>query len=154
MDGTIREKNPGSSVAMERSRSRTTDHSSESSSVAVGTAPARSYSSPLWTSRVASPPSSRMRLGPPPSGQRKIRSVAHQYSVRVSPFQANTGTPLGSSTVPSRPMATAAAAWSWVEKMLQLAHRTWAPRATSVSMSTAVCTVMCSEPAIRASASG
>ena len=44
----------------------------------------------------------------------------------------------------------AAAAWSWVEKMLQLAHRTSAPSATRVSMSTAVCTVMCSEPAIRA----
>ena len=48
----------------------------------------------------------------------------------------------------------AAAAWSWVEKMLQLAQRTWAPRATSVSISTAVCTVMCSEPVIRAPASG
>ena len=38
--------------------------------------------------------------------------------------------------------------------MLQLAHRTWAPSATSVSMRTAVCTVMCSEPVMRAPVSG
>ena len=38
--------------------------------------------------------------------------------------------------------------------MLQLAQRTSAPSATRVSISTAVCTVMCSEPAIRAPASG
>ena len=78
----------------------------------------------------------------------------HQYSSSVSPFQAKTGTPLGSSTVPSGPTATAAAAWSWVEKMLQEAQRTSAPSATSVSISTAVWIVMCSEPAIRAPASG
>ena len=78
----------------------------------------------------------------------------HQYSSRVSPFQAKTGTPCGSSTVPFGPTATAAAAWSWVEKMLQEAQRTSAPSATSVSMSTAVWIVMCSEPAIRAPASG
>ena len=34
--------------------------------------------------------------------------------------------------------AMAAAAWSWVEKMLQLAQRTSAPSATSVSIRTAV----------------
>ena len=56
--------------------------------------------------------------------------------------------------VPYGPTTTAAAAWSWVEKMLQDAQRTSAPSATSVSMSTAVCTVMCSEPEIRAPASG
>ena len=78
----------------------------------------------------------------------------HQYSSRDSPFQANTGTPAGSSTVPVGPTATAAAAWSWVEKMLQEAQRTSAPSATRVSIRTAVCTVMCSEPAIRAPASG
>ena len=49
---------------------------------------------------------------------------------------------------------TAAAAWSWVEKMLQEAQRTSAPSAVSVSMSTAVWMVMCSEPAMRAPASG
>ncbi len=43
----------------------------------------------------------------------------HQYSSSDSPFQANTGTPAA---------AMAAAAWSWVEKMLQLAQRTSAPR--------------------------
>ncbi len=78
----------------------------------------------------------------------------HQYSSRVSPFQAKTGTPLGSSGVPSGPTAIAAAAWSWVEKMLQLAHRTSAPSAARVSMSTAVWMVMCSEPVIRAPRSG
>ena len=51
-------------------------------------------------------------------------------------------------------MATAAAAWSCVEKMLHDAHRTSAPSSTSVSMSTAVWIVMCSEPEMRAPASG
>ena len=78
----------------------------------------------------------------------------HQYSGRLSPFQAKTGTPFGSSGVPSGPTTIAAAAWSWVEKMLQLAQRTCAPSAVSVSMSTAVCTVMCSDPVIRAPRSG
>ena len=50
--------------------------------------------------------------------------------------------------------AIAAAAWSWVEKMLHDAQRTSAPSATSVSMSTAVWMVMCSEPVMRAPASG
>ena len=78
----------------------------------------------------------------------------HQYSSSVSPFQANTGTPRGSSGVPSGPTATAAAAWSWVEKMLQLHQRTSAPSAVSVSISTAVWIVMCSEPVMRAPFSG
>ena len=69
----------------------------------------------------------------------------HQYSSRVSPFQAKTGTPAA---------AIAAAAWSWVEKMLQLAQRTSAPRAIRVSIRTAVWIVMWSEPVIRAPASG
>ena len=86
--------------------------------------------------------------------QSKMRSVHHQYSSSDSPFQAKTGTPFGSSTVPSGPTTTAAAASSCVEKMLQLAQRTCAPRATSVSMSTAVCTVMCRLPAMRAPANG
>ena len=50
--------------------------------------------------------------------------------------------------------AIAAAAWSWVEKMLQEAQRTSAPSAFSVSISTAVWIVMCSEPAMRAPFSG
>ncbi len=94
---------------------------------------------------VASPPSSRIMFGPSPSGQLSACSVHHQYSSRVSPFQANTGMPAA---------AIAAAAWSWVEKMLQDAQRTSAPRAIRVSISTAVCTVMCSEPVIRAPLSG
>ena len=69
----------------------------------------------------------------------------HQYSSSVSPFQAKTGTPAA---------AIAAAAWSCVEKMLQRAQRTSAPSATSVSISTAVWIVMCSEPVMRAPLSG
>ena len=56
--------------------------------------------------------------------------------------------------MPSGPTTAAAAAWSWVEKMLQLAQRTSAPSDVSVSISTAVWIVMCSEPVIRAPASG
>ena len=48
----------------------------------------------------------------------------------------------------------AAAAWSWVEKMLQEAQRTSAPSAISVSISTAVWMVMWSEPEMRAPFSG
>jgi hypothetical protein len=50
--------------------------------------------------------------------------------------------------------AIAAAAWSCVEKMLHEAQRTSAPSATSVSISTAVWIVMCSEPVMRAPLSG
>ena len=70
----------------------------------------------------------------------------HQYSSSVSPFQAKTGHAGG--------LAIAAAAWSWVEKMLHEHQRTSAPSATSVSISTAVWMVMCSEPVMRAPLSG
>ena len=50
--------------------------------------------------------------------------------------------------------AIAAAAWSWVEKMLQEAQRTSAPSACSVSISTAVWIVMCRDPVMRAPFSG
>ena len=69
----------------------------------------------------------------------------HQYSSSVSPFQAKTGMPAS---------AIAAAAWSWVEKMLQEAQRTSAPSDTSVSIRTAVWIVMWSEPVMRAPLSG
>ena len=82
-----------------------------------------------------------MRCGPLPPGKRSAISVHHQYSSRLSPFQAYTGTPVA---------AIAAAAWSCVEKMLQLAQRTSAPRATRVSINTAVWMVMCNEPVMRA----
>jgi len=52
------------------------------------------------------------------------------------------------------PAAIAAAAWSWVEKMLHEAQRTSAPSARRVSIRTAVWIVMCSEPAMRAPLSG
>ena len=120
-------------------------YSSLSAVAGSGTAPAFSNSTPLWTSSVASPPSSRIMFGPCPSGHVSACSVHHQYSSSVSPFQANTGMPAS---------AIAAAAWSWVEKMLHDAQRTSAPRATSVSISTAVWIVMCSEPVMRAPLSG
>ena len=145
---------PGWSASELRSWSRMTCHSSGSSSAGDGTPPAFSYSAPLCTNRVASPPSSRIMFGPSPSGQLSACSVQRQYSSRVSPFQAKTGMPLGSSGVPSGPTATAAAAWSWVEKMLQLAQRTCAPSAVSVSISTAVWIVMCRLPVILAPRSG
>ena len=62
--------------------------------------------------------------------------------------------PCGSSAVPFGPTATAAAAESWVEKMLHETQRTSAPSAVSVSIRTAVWTVMCSEPMIFTPASG
>ena len=122
----------------------------------VGTTPAFSNSTPLWTSSVASPPSSRIMLGPtgPASPKSNSLSVAHQYSARVSPFHANTETPCGASGVPCGPTTAAAAAWSCVEKMLHDTQRTSAPSDTSVSMRTAVWTVMCREPAMRAPCRG
>ncbi len=60
-------------------------------------------------------------------------------------MKAKTGTPVA---------ATAAAAWSCVEKILHDAQRTSAPSSRSVSMRTAVWMVMCSEPMTRAPASG
>src|SRR4051794_35713129 len=119
-----------------------------------GALPSFSARTPRWTSIVASPPSSRIMFAPDSPGHWRICWAHHQYSSSDSPFQANTGTPCGSSTVPFGPTTTAAAAWSWVEKMLQEAHRTSAPSSTSVSMSTAVWMVMCSDPAIRAPARG
>ncbi len=71
--------------------------------------------------------------------------VQSQYSSSDSPFQAKTGKPA---------LAMAAAAWSWVEKILQLAHRTDAPKAARLSMSTAVSTVMCNDPVMRTPCSG
>ena len=78
--------------------------------VGSGTTPVASYSTPLCNNMVASPPSSKIMFGPSPSGHVIIWSVAHQYSSSVSPFQANTGTPFGSSTEPFGPTTTAAAA--------------------------------------------
>ena len=51
-------------------------------------------------------------------------------------------------------LAIAAAAWSWVENMLQEAQRTFAPKSFKVSIKTAVWTVMCKEPVIRAPFNG
>mmetsp|Transcript_15355 Transcript_15355/g.17060 ORF Transcript_15355/g.17060 Transcript_15355/m.17060 type:complete len:207 (+) Transcript_15355:46-666(+) len=99
------------------------------------------------TRLVRSPPSSRIMLGwvSSPGKPRTTCSTHQSYSSSVSPFQAKTGTPA---------LATAAAAASLVEKMLHEHHRTRAPRAVRVSMRTAVCTVMCRQPAMRAPARG
>src|SRR6185503_2045198 len=112
-------------------QSRMTPRSSGSlSGLNAGTLPAFSNSAPLCTTSVASPPSSTISVGPLPSGHSSASLVHHQYSSRVSPFQANTGVPFGLSTDPpvsGRPTTTAAAAWSWVEKMLHDTQRTSAP---------------------------
>src|SRR5690606_37220086 len=100
-----------------------------------GTRPVFSNSTPLWISRVASPPSSTIWVGPEPRPKAGIRSVHHQYSSSDSPFHANTGTPAGALAEPpfsGRPTAMAAAAWSWVLKILQEHQRTSAPRRSSV----------------------
>ena len=72
-------------------------------------------------------------------GSRAAR-VKSQYSSKDSPLKAKTLTPA---------WAIAAAAWSWVLKMLQLAQRTEAPSSTSVSIRTAVSMVMCNDPETR-----
>merc|ERR1719352_2027045 len=89
-----------------------------------------SNSLPLWIRRVASPPSSTSWSQPSLPGTVIICSVHHQYSGSVSPFHANT------VEVPA--FAMAAAAWSWVLKMLQEHHLTLAPKAAKVSMRTPV----------------
>ena len=102
---------PGFFACSARSRSRITPHSSGSLSLSKpGITPLFSYSVPLCTSSVASPPSSSSRFGPVPSLHISACSVHHQYSSSVSPFHANTGVPFGDSTVPCGPTATAAAA--------------------------------------------
>merc|ERR1712176_1755665 len=97
-----------------------------------------SNSLPLWISNVASPPTSTSWSQPSSPGTVIICSVHHQYSASVSPFHAKT------VDVPA--LAMAAAAWSWVLKILQEHQRTLAPSAASVSISTPVWIVMCSEP--------
>merc|ERR1719446_479031 len=97
-----------------------------------------SNSLPLWISRVASPPSSTSKSHPSLPGTVIICSVHHQYSGSVSPFHAKT------VEVPA--LAMAAAAWSWVLKILQEHHRTFAPKADKVSISTPVWIVMCKDP--------
>ena len=146
-----------SAASSRRIRSRMTPYSSESCSGSNAGTLVFENSRPLCRNRVASPPSSTIRVGPWPDGHASASAVHHQYSGSVSPFQANTGMPRGLSTVPpvsGRPTTTAAAAWSCVEKMLQETQRTSAPSRSSVSISTAVCTVMCSEPMIREPFSG
>ena len=77
---------------------------------------------------------------------------------RFSPFGASIKINKNNTTFHAKTFAAlaatiAAAAWSWVEKMLQEAHLTWAPQATSVSIKTAVWMVMCNDPDTLAPAS-
>src|SRR3989338_2495557 len=72
---------------------RNTFHSSLALASGAGTLPAFSNSTPLCTSMVASPPSSRIMFGPLPSGQVSACSVHHQYSPSASPSRANPDTP-------------------------------------------------------------
>src|SRR5690606_6280131 len=137
-------QNPGRSVRVRLSRSLMTCSSWFAPGWSTQSEPS-SMSTPLWISKVASPPSSTMSSGPCMPGWVSMSSVHCQYSSSVSPFHANTGMPLA---------AIAAAASSWVEKMLHEAQRTDAPSAASVSMRTAVSLVMCSEPDRRTPASG
>src|ERR1700709_197259 len=111
----------GSASRLRRSVSSTTWYSAGSSAVTLGTTPAFSNSTPLWTSIVASPPSSRIMFGPRESASTHviICSAHHQYSSSDSPFQAKQGMPWGASTVPCGPTTTAAAAASWGGQMLQ-----------------------------------
>ena len=70
------------------------------------------------------------------------------------PSSANTGTPCGSSTVPCGPTDDRGGGVVLVEKMLQRRPADLGAEATSVSMRTAVCTVVCSEPEIARPLSG
>src|SRR5690606_35956236 len=82
------------------------------------------------TMLVRSPPSSRIILsGFLASPKNKVCSIHQSNSSSFKPFQAYTLIPAA---------ATAAAAWSWVEKILQDDQVTSAPKATNVSISTAV----------------
>merc|ERR1719456_1842697 len=93
-----------------------------------------SYSLPLCIKSVASPPSSTSWSHPSAPGTVIMFSVHHQYSASVSPFQAKT------VEVPA--LAMAAAAWSWVLKILHEHQRTLAPSAANVSIRTPVWIVM------------
>lgn len=83
-----------------------------------------SVASPSIHRTVASDPSSTIWSGPYPSSQVRHCTVNSQYYLSVYPFQAK--------TVPVLASAIAAAAWSWVEKMLQEHHLTLAPSADRV----------------------
>ena len=88
---------------------------------------------------VKSPPSSKIIFGFQ-SEEPSIVCLMHQsYSSSVSPFHAKTGIFL---------LAIAAAAWSWVEKILHEDHLTVAPKSIKVSINTAVCIVIWRQPTI------
>ena len=95
---------------------------------------------------VKSPPSSKIMFNDfPPSKAVSVCKIHQSNSSSFIPFQAKTGTPTA---------AIAAAAWSWVENILQEDHETSAPKWTNVSIKTAVWIVMCKHPAILAPSNG
>jgi hypothetical protein len=95
---------------------------------------------------VASPPSSTISCGPWLFSQVKQSLVSLQYYSRVSYFQAN--------TLAVSAFAIAEAAWSCVEKILQLHHLTLAPKAWRVSINAAVWIVIWRDPDILAPLNG
>ena len=100
---------------------------------------------------VASPPSSRIMLALALPVRRPDQDLLGAPPVLLQasrPSRRRPARPAGRRRCRCGPTTTAAAAWSWVEKMLQEAQRTSAPSATRVSIRTAVWIVMCSEPAI------
>lgn len=101
---------------------------------------------------MASPPSSSSTFGPSP-GQVSACFVHHQYSASVSPFHANTGTRRRVRR-PVRADRHRRGRLILVEKRLHDAQRRSAPNSTSVWISAAVCTVMRTDPVIRAPARG
>jgi len=95
-----------------------------------------SYSTPLWISIVASPPSVEDHVGASRKNRRPATSgpcsVAHQYSSRgPRPSTQRPGRPGGSSGVPLGPIATAGGGRGpGSRRCCTKAQRTWAPRAT------------------------
>ena len=101
-------------------------------------------------SRVASPPSSTIWVGPAAVAEVEgpLRHVPVLLEGLALPGEDRRA-PRASPRCRSGPPPRAAAAWSWVEKMLQEHQRTSAPRSFRVSISTAVWIVMCRLPVMR-----
>ena len=79
-------------------------------------------------------------------GQVSACSVHHQYSSSVSPFQAKTGTPCGPRACRRGRRRPRRRRGPGSRRCCTSTQRTSAPSAVSVSISTAVWIVMCSEP--------
>src|SRR6266516_2783165 len=91
---------PGLADSDRRSRPSTTRDSSELSSAADGTPPACSYSAPLCTSKVASPPSSSSMFGPSPAGQLSACPCTTSTPPGTRPSTRRPGCPSGPPACP------------------------------------------------------